>query len=948
MSTSTPSSPEITLFSILPSTSSPTMSANNPPHSLHTTPSPPFSPQQLQTIHALSFPPSQVNLTSKHVFCLTTAENKRWYGYCLTVPWIEERIQGYPLVNCRDDFSRRPTPGEEKNLRRSYIIISPSPSAQSTFFPLLSTLPFLPKPLSLMPEVNKEERLLPLFMALDSSSYTLLLTSLMLERRVIVFGEESPSREVISLLHVLSLFKLNYRGLFLPTLPTNLTDFVHAPTPYLIAVPTSLALTFQSNPDIKDVIYVNVDTKTVYGNCLNITACLPPPDGNSQKQPPTFVDRLIQAFDSISKGFLKDASRGGMQEGVKAVGKQVGKIKGWMNTKIQRRGSGMMSNPLPNPQPATIQKPPGPVFHNPRREVELRQCLVSFFGYLLSDARLFTRRVGTGFQLDKQNWVEAMKRKSGRNVGMGEFCEEFANTRMFIDHCDERVAAFGKDSPEASLSSMILKCGSCEFSDIYKAIQPHFKVPVQDPIKDLALKLTSNSTYKGHYFLSLDKVVNNLNESVWDVIWDRLEDSKTFNWKHGYLGLQMLKAVMISVGPATVERVWERLEVVRRLMSYGGGISGQGKSIEKEARDVFRLASDLNYLRARRDHKRIEDTTTYRWKGESLGLDGKVKMISGTAGFKALHSIVAPKGFKSRGPLPENDKFTAAAETVVDSRVAKPVDEVADQIDLLDFGFSGSGDTPANPFDSPTATTTTAPATNPATGSGSLGLKRPSIGPVGMPPPPPPSAMTPPMSSAPVPAGAKSPMSTMGGTPGASPLRRPTAMAGFGDDPFASVAVTNTTQMASPARNNFSEFSSNSGGPSFQQQQFSAAPSFSPPHFPQPSPPPQRVNNSGFAASNGFDAFNSNSGGPGFSAAFPATTVNISSPPLHTVPQTMVMGTPSGMPGMQPTAAAQSPFGNPTAGGAHMNISMMHSVVNTEEKKKKEEKDDPFAQFAQF
>ena len=45
---------------------------------------------------------------------MTTAENKRWYGYCLTVPWIEERIQGYPLINCRDDFSRRPTPGEEK------------------------------------------------------------------------------------------------------------------------------------------------------------------------------------------------------------------------------------------------------------------------------------------------------------------------------------------------------------------------------------------------------------------------------------------------------------------------------------------------------------------------------------------------------------------------------------------------------------------------------------------------------------------------------------------------------------------------------------------------------------------------------------------------------------------------------------------------------------------
>ena len=37
--------------------------------------------------------------------------------------------------------------------------------------------------------MGREERLLPLFLRLDSSSYTLLLTSLMLERRVIIFGE---------------------------------------------------------------------------------------------------------------------------------------------------------------------------------------------------------------------------------------------------------------------------------------------------------------------------------------------------------------------------------------------------------------------------------------------------------------------------------------------------------------------------------------------------------------------------------------------------------------------------------------------------------------------------------------------------------------------------------------------------------------------------------------
>lgn len=978
--------PEITLFSILPSTSSPTMSANNPPHSLHKSSAPPFTPQQLQTIHALSFPPPHLHLTSKHCFALTTSQNTRWYGYCLTIPFLPPRLSSHPLINCRGNLSRRPTPGDENNLRRAYIIISPSPSGTSTFFPLLSTLPFSPNPTSLKPMMGREERLLPLFLRLDSSSYTLLLTSLMLERRVIIFGEDNPSLEVMSLLHVLSLFKLNYRGLFLPTLPENLTEFVHAPTPYIIAVRTQLAEEFQRNPDIKDVIYVNVDNKTVYGNCLNITECTAPVEGSgstSQKMPATFVDKLIQGFDGISKGIMKDESRGSMQEGVKAVGKSVNKIKGWMNTKIQRRGSGLMSNPLPNPAPPAATTPLGPFPHNPRREIELRQTLVTFFGYLLSDARLFTRRSGTGFSVDKDSWVTSMSRKFGRNVGMSKFCSEFSTTRMFIDHCDDRIASFGKDTPEASLSSLMLKTNSLEFAEIFKSISGHFQGPKQDPIKDLALKLTSNSAFKGHYYLSLDKVVSNMNESVWDVIWDRLEDSKTFNWKHGLLGLQMLKAVMIWGGPATVERVWERFDLVRRLMKYGNGISGQGKAIEKEARDVFRLASDLNYLKARRDHKRVEDSTTYRWKGESLGLDGKVKMISGTAGFKSLHSIIAPPSFKTRGAMSENVKF---ATTLTSTTTVDKVEEVAGHMDLLDFGFSGSNDAKVGPFSppanavnvgvgvAPAVAPAVSPAVTPKNGNNSSSLKRPSIG----------AIMNPPTSSIPHPAGLPPAAIAEAGSPMASPekplqkhspLRRPTAapIGGFSEDPFALVgSTTNKAEVPTrvpkpaPASNGFDAFNSNSGGPSFQQQDFAsppAAPDFSPPPFPQQSqqlPGAGAVGNGigGFAASNGFDAFNSNSGGPGFTA-FPPPAV--SSPPLQTIPLT------------PQTMATQSPFGTPTVGGgggggggfggsnvgntpinatpnnAHMNISMMQSVVGaTEEKKKKEMEDDPFAQFAQF
>ena len=94
-----------------------------------------------------------------------------------------------------------------------------------------------------------------------------------------------------------------------------------------------------------------------------------------------------------------------------------------------------------------------------------------------------------------------------------------------------------------------------------------------------------------------------------EVVWERLSDTKGGNWKHGRLGLRLLRECLARGSLGRVVEAWSNLPLIVGCLSHPKA------EVRAEAAKVWDLVRDMPKLRLLRE---LAVTEAPRWKGERV------------------------------------------------------------------------------------------------------------------------------------------------------------------------------------------------------------------------------------------------------------------------------------------------------------------------------------------
>lgn len=157
---------------------------------------------------------------------------------------------------------------------------------------------------------NREVSLLPLLELLGVDTFLLLLSAVMLERRIVFVADEVDRLSSSVLATASMLYPFHWHHMFIPLLPANLTDFAEAPFPYIIGVRRYLMPKLRMDA-LGDVLVVDADSGKceLFGN-VEILDFIGE-SGSTLKQATEGLDRMkARAMNLMMQGktFLQDSN----------------------------------------------------------------------------------------------------------------------------------------------------------------------------------------------------------------------------------------------------------------------------------------------------------------------------------------------------------------------------------------------------------------------------------------------------------------------------------------------------------------------------------------------------------------------------------------------------------------------------------------------------------------
>ncbi|KYQ53822.1 DENN domain-containing protein 1A [Trachymyrmex zeteki] len=219
--------------------------------------------------------PAELLLVQHFSFVLTSIDSKWTFGFCRhdpktetalvvlsALPWHETF---YKLLNHIASLTSNAS-GEDpwKFLEIIYTCGVPAPG-NSISIPLPnSTANFIcqsPKQFQL-PSIPENRNLTEYYSAVDSHNMMMIFASMLYERRIIFISKRlSRLSACVQACNAL-IYPMIWQHIYIPVLPLSLIDYLLAPMPFLIGVPT---LTLQKVPksDLGEVVILDADNNTI-------------------------------------------------------------------------------------------------------------------------------------------------------------------------------------------------------------------------------------------------------------------------------------------------------------------------------------------------------------------------------------------------------------------------------------------------------------------------------------------------------------------------------------------------------------------------------------------------------------------------------------------------------------------------------------------------------------
>lgn len=355
-------------------------------------------------------------------------------------------------------------------------------------------------------------------------------------------------------------------------------------------------------------------------------------------------------------------------------------------------------------------------FENEKGELAMRRSLLGFFIYVMGDPRLYISKKASGDMVYDQAMYVERRKSCGDGDGLLSCLGHFSESQMFEQFVAGRISILKGDAADATTreKSDLVRCAETLFFKRQHFFMPEIRDVVKEKINDSAaqavlgshssivstvLALTSNTTYKGDYEKALASVVQGCREIngslqvVMKTLWIRIKDSKGLRWKHSYLSLRIMKALLTD-GPLTaIAEVSDGIDKIRELLKYST-ITNQGKLVRVLAREVWDLLTDYGRLFVIRASKKYSRREPAARRDEEL-LKRVRQAFHRNDGFRAVHAT-AKCNFSSRGPMVvpatflnvERRNFDSKEEGV--ARIESNVSSVA-SVNLLDFDYLDSG-----------------------------------------------------------------------------------------------------------------------------------------------------------------------------------------------------------------------------------------------------------------
>ncbi|CAL1680904.1 unnamed protein product [Lasius platythorax] len=275
-----------------------------------------FSDEEiLKSVPKFTYPCEFENLLVQHFsFVLTSIDSKWTFGFCRhdpktetglvvlsALPWHETF---YKLLNHIASLTSNAS-GEDlwKFLENIYTCGVPIPGNSISISLPNSTANFIcqsPKQFQL-PSIPENRNLTEYYSAIDSNNMMMIFASMLYERRIIFISKRlSRLSACVQACNAL-IYPMIWQHIYIPVLPLSLIDYLLAPMPFLIGVPT---LTLQKVPksDLGEVVILDADNNMIESPFQDLES-LPQDVVTNLKK--ALRNRSTLLGDGVSRAFLR-------------------------------------------------------------------------------------------------------------------------------------------------------------------------------------------------------------------------------------------------------------------------------------------------------------------------------------------------------------------------------------------------------------------------------------------------------------------------------------------------------------------------------------------------------------------------------------------------------------------------------------------------------------------
>ncbi|XP_035224223.1 DENN domain-containing protein 1A-like isoform X2 [Stegodyphus dumicola] len=267
----------------------------------------------LKSVPEFSCPCEFTNTAIQHFsFVLTSLDSKWTFGYCRHAPnaptllvlisYLPWHETFYKILNQISDLANDKESGLlTRFLSALYCSSVPDPGLNlHVSYDNKEFIVYCPNHFKL-PSIPENRNLTEYFNAIDAHNMMVIFASMLHERRILVTSKKLSRLSACVQAANTLIYPMHWQHIFIPMLPKHLIDYLSAPMPFLIGVPSVTMMQFRQS-ELSEVVMLDADNNRVRTPFKDLET-LPPEIVSSLKR--NLKNPNLMLGDGVSRAFMR-------------------------------------------------------------------------------------------------------------------------------------------------------------------------------------------------------------------------------------------------------------------------------------------------------------------------------------------------------------------------------------------------------------------------------------------------------------------------------------------------------------------------------------------------------------------------------------------------------------------------------------------------------------------